>query len=313
MYKKSRIYIAGHTGLLGSAIFRCLTARGHTGIIIRESRDLDLTRQGDVDDFFVREKPEYVFLAAGLTGGIEANRTLGATFLHTNLAIQDNVFQAAISAQVKGLIFYGSSCMYPKDCAQPVKEDYIFTGKLEETSLGYAAAKIAGTVACRVYNQQFSRTRFIALVPPTLYGPGDDFDPVRSHVLSGMIAKFHAARAQNRSSVTLWGSGNPRREFLYCDDAADASVFAMTAADKLENRHYNIGSGIDVSIRELSCTVAQIVGYEGEVIWDSQRPDGAARKLLDSGDFMRLGWKSFTALQDGVRKTYDWYRNQTCP
>ena len=303
----SRIYVAGHAGLLGSAIVDKLKSGGYRDIITRNHRELDLTDQHAVQDFFISEELEYVFLAAGLTGGIIANRTYPATFLHTNISIQDNVFEAARKCGVKYLVFYGSSCIYPKYSPQPIREEYLMTGEIEETSEGYAIAKTAGILACRTYNNQFRTNRYIALIPNSMYGPGDHFDLENSHVLSALIRKFHEAKASDRKNVTLWGTGLPKREFIFHEDVADASLFAITHPDLLENRHYNIGSGVDLSIRELALMIAEIVGYDGDIIWDTTKPDGTPRKLLDSSRFLELGWKPSTDIRSGIQKTYRWF------
>ncbi len=307
MLKDSRIYVAGHAGLLGSALVKKLKSKGYSDIITRNRNELDLTDQMAVNGFFKKEQPEYVFLAAGLTGGIVANKTYPANFLHTNIAIQDTVFQAARKYDVKNLIFYGSSCVYPKNCPQPIKEEYMLTGEIEETSEAYAIAKTAGIIACKSYNDQFKTNCFIALIPNSMYGPDDNFDLENSHVLSALIRRFHEAKSEGKEKVTLWGSGNPRREFIFSEDAADASVFAMNNAEKLQNTHYNVGTGVDYSIKELAGIISKVVGYKGEIEWDITKPDGTPRKLLDSLRFLRLGWKPSTDIEDGIKITYEWY------
>lgn len=307
MQKDSRIYVAGHTGLLGSAITGRLKAEGYRDIVTKSHAELDLTDQRAVHEFFRSVQPEYVFLTAGLTGGIIVNRTYPATFLHTNISIQDNVFEAAMKTGIQNLVFYGSSCIYPKLCPQPIREEYLMTGEIEETSEGYAIAKTAGILACRTYNNQFRTNRFIALLPNSMYGPGDHFDLENSHVLSALIRKFHEGKEEDRRDVTLWGTGSPRREFIFHEDVADASLFAMTHAGLLQNMHYNIGSGVDLSIKELAGIIAEIVGFKGEIVWDTTKPDGTPRKLLDSSRFLNLGWKPKTDIRTGIRKTYDWY------
>lgn len=305
MSKDSKIYIAGHLGLLGSALLSRL--KGHKNIITSSHNKLDLTNSESVDKFFNKERPEYVFLSAGLTGGIVANKNFPATFFHANIAIQDNVFQAAQKYQVKNLVFYGSSCIYPKYCQQPIKEEYLMTGELEGTSQAYAAAKIAGIFACQAYNSQFKTKRFIALIPNSMYGPHDSFDPENSHVLAALIQKLHEAKSKGKKKVVLWGSGKPRREFIFSADVAEASVFAMDNADKLKNSHYNLGTGIDYSIKEIAEIIANIVNFKGKIEWDATKPDGTARKLLDSRKFFSLGWKPATTLASGLRLTYEWY------
>ncbi len=307
MYKDSKIYIAGHTGLLGSAIIKRLKGLGYANIIAKVHDELDLTNQSAADEFFKNEQPEYVFMTAGLTGGIIANKTYPAIFLHTNISMQDNVFEAANKYNVKHLIFYGSSCIYPKKSPQPMKEEYLLTGQIEETSEAYAIAKMAGIVACKAYNNQYKTNRFIALIPNSMYGPKDNFDLENSHVLSALIRRFHEAKMNKMDKIVLWGSGNPRRELIFSEDAAEASIFAMKNADKLQNTHYNIGSGVDYSIKELAEIVSQIVGYKGRIEWDTAKPDGAQRKFLDSSKFLDIGWRPSTNLEDGLRITYEWF------
>lgn len=307
MFKDSRIYVAGHTGLLGTALMKKLRKQGYMNIETRAHAELDLTDQRSVEEFFMNERPEYVFMAAGLSGGIMANKTYPATFLHTNIAMQDNVFEAANKYGVKHLIYYGSSCVYPKNATQPIKEDLLLTGEIEKTSEAYAAAKLAGIMACRAYNNQYGTNRFIALLPNSMYGPHDNFDPDDAHVLSALIRKFHEARIGNKDEVVLWGSGNPRREFIYSEDVANASIFAMMNAGRLENTHYNIGTGIDFSIKELAGIISDITGFSGRIGWDTGKPDGAPRKLLDSSGLLTLGWKPQTFFREGLKKTYDWF------
>lgn len=316
MLKDSKIYIAGHTGLLGSALVKKLESDDYENIILRRHSELDLTDQNDTNNFFKEERPEYVFLAAGLTGGIVANDRYPATFLHTNIAIQDNVFQAANNYSVKHIVFYGSSCIYPKNCPKPMKEEYLQTGKIEETSDAYAIAKTTGIIACKSYNRQFGTNRFIALVPNSMYGPNDNFDIENSHVLSALIRKFHTANIEQKEKIILWGTGNPRREFIFSEDVADASIFIMNNIDrnnidrkttKFQNMHYNVGTGVDYSIKELANIISQIVGYKGKIEWNETRPDGSPMKLLDSSKFLDLGWRPSINIEDGIRMTYDWY------
>ena len=316
MHKDARIYVAGHTGLLGSALVKKLKTDGYRNIITRTHKELDLMNQLSVNDFFQNERPEYVFLAAGLVGGIMANKTHPATFLHTNIAIQDNVFEAATKTEVRHLVFYGSSCMYPKNCPQPIKEEYLMTGEIEDTSEGYAIAKTAGILACKTYNNQFKNNRFIALLPNSMYGPNDHFDLENSHVLSALIRKFHDAKTKGEKNVILWGSGTPKREFIFHEDVAEASLFAIKNANNLKNMHYNIGSGVDYSIKELAQMISDIVDFKGEIEWDTTKPDGTPRKLLDSSRFLQLGWRPFTDIKKGIKTTYEWYisnlQNGTC-
>lgn len=305
MFKDSKIYIADHEGLLGAALMAGLTK--YSNIVTRASGELDLTIKECVDDFFNKEHPEYVFLSSGSSGGIIANQNFPATFFHTNTSIQDNVFESAQKYKVKSLVFYGSSCMYPKYCSQPIKEEYFMTGEIEGTSEAYAAAKIAGIFACRAYNRQFKTKRFIALVPASMYGPRDIFDVEDSHVVAALIKKLHEAKCKKEDNVTLLGSGNPRREFIFISDVAQASIFAMDNADRLQDSHYNVGTGIDYSIREIAEIIADIVGFKGEIRWDATGPDGAPRKILDSSKFLSLGWRPVINLERGLRFTYDWY------
>ena len=308
MFKDARIYVAGHKGLLGSALVKKLKTAGFMHIITKTHKELDLTNQKAVNGFFQKEKPEFVFLAAGLTGGIIANKTYPATFLHTNLAIQDNVFEAATKSEVRHLVFYGSSCIYPKNCPQPIREEYLMTGEIEDSSEGYAIAKTAGIMACKTYNNQFKNNRFIALIPNSMYGPHDHFDLENSHVLSALIRKFDDAESQGGQKVILWGTGNPQREFIFNEDVASASIFAMNNAEKLQNMHYNLGSGIDYSIKDLADMISRVVGFNGEIVWDTTKPDGTQRKLLDSSRFLQLGWKPSMDLHKGIKVTYDWYK-----
>lgn len=317
MDKNAKIFIAGSTGMLGTALLRKLKEKEYTNILVTKREELDLLDKKQVFDFFDKNKPEYVFLAAGMTGGIVANKTFPADFLHTNIAIQDHLFEAAQKYQVKHLIFYGSSCMYPKLSPQPMKEEYFLTGAIEPTSEAYGAAKIAGTIACKAYNNQYNTNRFIALIPNSMYGPNDNFDLENSHVLSALIRKFHDAKVKQDNNeeavVKLWGTGSPRREFVYVDDISDASIFIMNNANELENSHYNIGSGVDYSIKELANIIAEIVGYKNEIEWDADKPDGAPKKLLDSSKFKKLGWNSQTNIEEGIQTTYKWFLENTAP
>lgn len=310
MYKDSKIYVAGHTGLIGSALIGKLSEHGYCHVITRSHTELDLTDKNAVFDFFSSEKPEYVFLAAGKVGGILSNRTYPADYLHINISIQDNVFEAAQKYNVRNLIFYGSSCSYPKDCKQPIKEEYFLTGPIEKTSEGYASAKIAGIIACKAYNNQYGTNRFIALIPNSTYGPNDNFDPESSHVLSALIRKFHKAKMNREDSIILWGSGKPRREFIFSQDVAEASLFAMKNADRLENHHYNVGIGVDHSIKELAAIIAETVGYDGKTLWDTTKPDGTVKKLLDSTKLLSLGWKPKTSFEEGLKITYQSWQDE---
>ena len=310
----SRIFVAGHTGLVGSAILRRLNSEGYDNLLARRHDELDLTKARAVKEFFQSKRPEYVFLAAGKVGGIHANDSYPAEFIQQNLAIQANVIHEAWQAGVERLLFLGSSCIYPRDCPQPIKEEYLLTGPLEATNRPYAVAKIAGVEMCWAYNRQYE-TRFLAAMPTNLYGPGDNFDLENSHVLPALIRKFHAAKTNAESSVIVWGSGTPRREFLHVDDVADACVFLMGLPDEnfdsLLNSSspplINVGCGEDLTINELVELIKGVVGYEGGVEWDSSKPDGTPRKLLDSSCLHGLGWKMKTPLTEGVRSTYEWF------
>jgi GDP-L-fucose synthase len=304
----SSVYVAGHGGLIGSALVRMLRARGRTKVITRTRAELDLSDVVSVRRFFEDHNPDFVLLAAGRVGGIVANRDCPADFLAENLAIQSNVIGAAHRAGVKRLIFFASSCMYPREAPQPMAESALFSGRPEETSLGYAVAKIAGTQLCLAYNQQFGGKRFVPVIPNSVYGPHDNFDPATGHVLAALIARFHDAKSSGAASVKLWGSGKPRREFLYADDLAQACWLLLQADLSSVDLPLNIGPGTDTSVRELASTIAGTVGYGGSVEWDASMPDGAPRKLLDSTRMKKLGWQPQVPLVDGVRKTYDWYR-----
>ncbi|NOZ24820.1 MAG: GDP-L-fucose synthase [Nitrospirae bacterium] len=308
MDSSSRIYVAGHRGLVGSAIVRRLRAGGYREIITRTHAELDLTRQAEVEEFFERERPEYVFLAAAKVGGIVANNTYPAEFIHTNLMIQTSVLHASYLSGVRKLLFLGSSCIYPKFAPQPMKEEYLLTGELEPTNEPYAVAKIAGIKMCQAYNRQYG-TNFISAMPTNLYGPNDNFDLETSHVLPAMIRKFHEAGSAGRP-VVLWGSGSPRREFLHVDDLADACVFLMENHDVRADSGpdlINIGTGKDITIRELAELIRETVGFDGPVQWDSSRPDGTPRKLLDVSRMRALGWEPKISLRQGIEQTYDWY------
>lgn len=325
MRKESKIYVAGHRGLVGSAILRRLESEGYSNVIVRTSKELDLRRQADVEAFFEKERPEHVFLAAAKVGGIMANSTSPADFIYDNIMIQTNVIHASCKYGVKKLLFLGSSCIYPKYAPQPMKEEYLLTGELEPTNEPYAVAKIAGIKMCQAYNRQHG-TNFISVMPTNLYGPDDNFDLETSHVLPALIRKFHEGKvkgkteieteaedfAQSKSqpdfipqSVVIWGTGTPRREFLYIDDLSDACLFLMEEYDGSEI--INVGVGEDISIRDLASLIKEIVGYEGDIAYNSSRPDGTPRKLLDVSKLNALGWKAKTSLREGITKTYEWY------
>lgn len=304
MEQQSKIFVAGHRGLVGSALVRKLNAEGYENLLLRTREELDLRDQRSVLDFLSKERPEYVFLSAAKVGGILANKERKAEFIYDNLQIQTNVIHASYKVSVRKLLFLGSSCIYPKLCPQPIQEEYLLTGSLEETNDAYAIAKIAGIKMCQSYNEQYG-ANFISVMPTNLYGPSDNFDLKSSHAVPAMIRKFHDAKSANLQTVSLWGSGSPRREFLYVDDLADALVFLMKNYSGSEI--INIGAGEDMTIRELSDMVREVVGFHGEVVWDTEKPDGTPRKLLDSTRLQNLGWMPKTPLLDGIRLTYQWY------
>jgi len=318
MDKNAKIYIAGHRGLVGSALMRNLRAGGYTNFLTRTHTELDLTSQAAVEAFFAAEKPDYVFLAAARVGGIHANNTYPAEFIRDNLAIQTNIIHAAYKNNVKRLLFLGSSCIYPKLAPQPMKEEHLLTGELEPTNRPYALAKIAGIEMCWAYNRQFG-TRYLAVMPTNLYGPGDNYHPENSHVIPALIRRFHEARLANAPSVTVWGSGTPRREFLYSEDMADACVYLMNLPDDKfvpllgQDRNdglpplMNIGVGHDLSIHELAETVKDVVGYQGAIEFDPTKPDGTPRKLMDVGRLNTMGWKAQTGMREGLARAYQDY------
>jgi len=303
--KNAKIYVAGHRGLVGSSIFRLLKERGYTNVITRTHAELDLTDQSKVKEFFEQEKPEYVFLAAAKVGGINANNSYPAEFIYQNLAVQNNVLHHAYLNGVKKLCFLGSSCIYPKMAPQPMKEEYLLDGKLEPTNEPYAIAKIAGIEMARSYNRQYG-TNFISVMPTNLYGPNDNFDLQNSHVLPALIRKFVEANEHNAPSVVLWGSGKPRREFLYVDDMADACIFLMNTYDG--DDFFNIGTGVDETILDVAKMIKEIVGYQGALEFDASKPDGTPRKLLDVSRINALGWKAKTGLREGLEKSIAWYK-----
>ena len=347
MQKNSKIYIAGHRGLVGSAILKNLQEKGYTNIITRTHSELDLTNQQAVAEFFEDEKPEYVFLAAAKVGGIVANNTYRADFIYENLAIQNNVIRQSYLNGVKKLLFLGSTCIYPKNCPQPMKEEYLLTDELEYTNEPYAIAKIAGIKMCESYNLQYG-TNFISFMPTNLYGPNDNFDLEKSHVLPALVRKIHLAKllseerydevikdldvktieeareylskfGVDENRVEIWGSGKPRREFLWSEDMADACVFIMENRDfsdiytkdekEIRNTHINIGTGVDISIAELAFMIKEIVGYKGELYFNTDKPDGTMVKLTDPSKLHSLGWQHRVELEDGIKTVYDWYLN----
>lgn len=315
MDKNARIYIAGHRGLVGSALMRNLRARGHTNFLTRTHAELDLTSQTAVEAFLAAEKPDYVFLAAARVGGILANNTYPAAFIRDNLAIQTNIIHAAYKNNVKRLLFLGSSCIYPKLAPQPMKEEHLLTGPLEPTNRPYALAKIAGIEMCWSYNRQYG-TQYLAVMPTNLYGPGDNYHPENSHVIPALIRRFHEAKLASAPSVMVWGSGTPKREFLYSEDMADACVYLMNLPDAQfvpllgQDRNdglpplMNIGVGHDLSIRELAETVKGVVGYQGAIEFDATKPDGTPRKLMDVGRLNAMGWKAHTGMREGLARAY---------
>lgn len=305
MEKQSKIYVAGHRGLVGSAILRLLQAQGYANLVHRTHAELDLTDQIAVERFFAAERPEYVFLAAAKVGGIHANNTYPAEFIYQNLAVQNNVIHASYRHGVTKLCFLGSSCIYPKHAPQPMKEEYLLTGTLEPTNQPYALAKIAGIEMVRSYNRQYG-TRYISVMPTNLYGPNDNFDLQNSHVLPALIRKFVDAEKRGAPSVTLWGSGRPRREFLYVEDMADACIFLMNTYDG--DDFVNIGTGTDITILELAGMIKEAVGYRGALEFDPSKPDGTPQKLLDVSRLTSLGWKAKMGLKEGVQQTIRWYR-----
>ena len=307
MKSDSPIFVAGHRGLVGAALVRRLRAQSFENLIVRDHATLDLTDGAAVDRFFDTARPEYVFLAAAKVGGIHANDSLPADFIRINLQIQTHVIDAAYRHGVKKLLFLGSACIYPKHAPPPVREDALLTGTLEPTNKAYAVAKIAGMTMCEAYHRQYG-ANFIAAMPTNLYGPGDNFDLSTSHVLPALIRRFHEAKVSGVDRVTLWGTGTPRREFLYVDDLADACVFLMREFDAGPSRTFvNVGVGKDIAISELAGLVREVVGYGGDIGWDASMPDGTPRRLLDVGALADLGWRATTGLEEGIRRTYQWY------
>lgn len=307
MKKSSKIYVAGHRGLVGSAIVRNLKSNGFNNIIIRTHSELDLTNQANVRKFFEEERPEYVFLAAAKVGGIHANNTYPADFIYDNLMIQNNVIKAAHDFNVTKLLFLGSTCIYPKMAQQPIREEYLLTGALEETNEAYAVAKIAGLEMCKFFKRQYG-DNFISCMPTNLYGPNDNFDLKNSHVLPALIKKFHEAKVNGNRVVEIWGTGTPLREFIYVDDMAAACVFLMENYDG--EQHINIGTGEEVSIRQLAEIVKEVVGFEGELVFNTDMPDGTPRKITTVDKLHELGFYHKVTLNDGIRLTYEWFINK---
>ena len=320
MDKNAKIYIAGHRGLVGSAIMRQLAEQGYSNVVTRTHVELDLTNQLLVVDFFQKEKPDYVIIAAAKVGGIQANNTYPAEFIQENLAIETNVIHQSYAVGVKRLLFLGSSCIYPRDCPQPIKEEYLLTGPLEPTNRPYALAKISGIEMCWSYNRQYG-TQYLAAMPTNLYGSGDNYHSENSHVIPALIRKFHEAKVNSDSAVTVWGTGTPMREFLYSDDMAKACVFVMNLPDELyqpllaADRNdglpplLNLGSGTDLTISELANLLKDVIGFDGPIIFDASKPDGTMRKLMDSSRLNKLGWMVSTSLKDGLRKAYEDFKS----
>jgi GDP-L-fucose synthase len=318
MDKHAKIYVAGHRGLVGSALLRQLAKQGYGNIVMRTHAELDLSNQQAVKDFFTQEKPEYVFLAAAKVGGIHANNTYPAEFIYENLAIQTNVIHQSYVNKVKRLLFLGSSCIYPRGCPQPIKEEYLLTSELEPTNRPYALAKIAGIEMCWSYNRQYG-TQYLAVMPTNLYGPGDNYHLENSHVIPALIRKFHEAKVNDQASVTVWGTGTPKREFLYSDDMAEACIYVinlpeaqfkpMLTADRNDGLPplLNLGSNADLTIAELANLVKEVIGFEGDISFDTSKPDGTMRKLMDSGRLNRLGWSVNIKLPDGLKLAYQNY------
>lgn len=307
MEQGAKIYVAGHRGLVGSAVIRRLKAHGYASPIVANRNGVDLTSRSQVHRFFAQQQPQYVILAAAKVGGIHANRSQPADFIRINLEIQTNVLHEAYEAGVRKLLFLGSSCIYPKHAPQPICEEHLLTGPLEPTNHAYAVAKIAGLIQCASYNQQHG-TRFIAAMPTNLYGPGDNFDPMNSHVLPAMIRKLHAAKHAGHGAVTLWGSGTPRRELLYVDDLADACIFMLNNFEATPDAYFlNVGTGEDETVAELARRVQNVVGFKGDIVWDRSMPDGTPRKVLDITRIKRMGWQPTVSLDEGIARTYAWF------
>ena len=307
MQLNSKIYVAGHLGLIGSAFLRRLRQQGYSNLLFKNRNELNLTNKNSVDEFFDFYQPEYVVLAAGKVGGIIANLTLPADFIHLNISIQNNVIQAAHRNNVTKLLYFGSSCMYPRECQSSMKEDMLFTGLPEPTSMAYAVSKMAGMQMCFAYNLQYGYKKFIPIIPNSVFGPNDNFQPESAHVLSSLIHKIHHAKQANLMSVTLWGSGEPCREFIYADDLADAGLLLMRGNIDELLLPVNIGFGSDITIKVLANKIADLVGFTGDIIWDISKPDGAPKKLLNSNRMQQLGWRPNISFEEGLRRTYEWY------
>lgn len=318
MKLNDKIFLAGHKGLVGSAILRLLKKKGFNNVVIRNKEQLDLVNQKKVNIFFKNEKPEIVILCAAKVGGIYANDTFSGDYIYENLMIQSNVINSAFTTGVKKFLFLGSSCIYPKFSRQPIKENYLLTGKLEETNIAYAIAKIAGLIMCYSYNKQFKHADFRCLMPTNLYGINDKYDDLNSHVIPALIRRFHFAKVKNLKSVKVWGTGSPKREFLFSDDLAEAILYTLSMSKKHYNNnllhntfHLNVGSGKEYTIKKLSKIIAQVVKFNGKIIFDKSKPDGTSRKLIDTSILNRLGWKSKTSLKIGIEKVYNDFINRT--
>lgn len=306
MNKSSKIYVAGHNGMVGSAVSRALVSKGYSNLIGKTSAELDLRNQQAVNDFFLHEKPDVVIDAAAKVGGILANNNLPYQFLMENMQIQNNLIDGAFKSGIEKFIFLGSSCIYPKFAPQPLKEEYLLTDSLEPTNEWYAIAKISGIKACQSIRKQFNKD-YVSLMPTNLYGSFDNFDLQSSHVLPAMLRKFHDAKINNHSDVVLWGSGTPMREFLFVDDMAEAVVYALE--NNLPENLYNIGTGKDITIKKLAETIQKVIGHQGNILWDSSKPDGTPRKLMDVSKMKAMGWEYSTELEDGIKMTYQWFLN----
>lgn len=310
MDKNAKIYIAGNTGMVGSSVVRLLKEKGYKNLVLKSIEELDLRNQKLVNEFIEHERPEYIFLFAAKVGGIKANIEYPAEFLYDNLMVESNVINGSHKNGVKKLLYLGSSCIYPRECRQPMKEEYLLSGKLEPTNEGYAIAKIAGLKLCSYYNKQYN-TSFISLIPPNLYGPNDNFNPETSHVIAGLIKKFIEAKRSQSKSIELWGTGKARREFLFVEDLADACIYFMEKFDAKDLPEFiNVGFGSDVTIKQLAELIKEKVGFEGKIAWNSSFPDGMPRKLMDSNLSKKLGWKAKTSLTEGIAKTIEWYKNK---
>lgn len=308
MKKDSPIFVAGHRGLVGSAFIRRLKQDGFGSVSVRTKQEVDLTRQEAVESLFREIRPQLIIMAAGKVGGIMTNSMFPADFITENLCIQNNIFRASLKYDAVKVLFFGSSCMYPKVCSQPMREEFLLTGEPEETSLSYAVAKLAGIQMCRAFNEQFNFRKFIPVIPNTIFGPHDNFDPIGSHVIPAMLRKFHEARENQAKSVTMWGSGTVRRESVYVDDVVEACITLLSKDDnELPDFPINIGVGHDHSVREMTSTISSVAGFEGSVEWDRSKPDGAPRKLLDNSRILSAGWYPKVSFLQGIEKTYEWY------